>query len=686
MNGRSSRLVALLLAGSLVAAACSSDDAIDTSSPDTGSSETETPTSSDPPDSAATDEAQAEAETPVIDDEADGPVVPVVVAGRFDTATQMLLANEINESGEPFAEALGYNLDDLDPFQAGVPDDQAYVLGIENYEYSRYQLGNVVRNSGLGLHMMWAPLVSRAAAAEPDSFDGSFTGAPNGVKEDDKLIQTIMAFSNLSGEMPPAHAWPQFAEFASGDPHMPQPVDADNFAWADVATMRWDRSLMEKELQPGAMGQTLMKQYLWAQDMLSAFHDGEDEGIEADGVVSPDSAGSNQFDPNNNVFFGGDARDGFIGLVLTAQGLNKIAFLTNALAFDGSELGRIDLATYDPAEGLKYFPHSTSVTEAPVIDGLPPRADGLTVSDPTSRLWDQASLLWGTTSFTDMMNPADVSDSAHVAYKSVFDGSPFPASASETGSPGPYDLMKGTSRAIFLNLMAMHWDPEAAVFVDEAKVDDEGAVERGDEVSVVGGEQLIVALEGFIAQFAGTPLEAAARQAVADEAGYLVAHLSDGEGRYVDSGVIGEDAEDASSLTSQAAAVRALYVAARVTGSGDLRAAADAAYGVLMSDYHVDGSDLFRTDIESSEVVYTPENVALLAGALREATLEGGHAEASQTYVSFFLQVGNRMQLSEGASTGETGGDSDGDGIPFIPEQPDGLAPVFAAKATFELD
>lgn len=65
-----------------------------------------------------------------------------VVTHRFDTATQMLLANEINESGEPFAEALGYNLDDLDPFLPGNPDVTAYTLGIENYEYSRYQLGN----------------------------------------------------------------------------------------------------------------------------------------------------------------------------------------------------------------------------------------------------------------------------------------------------------------------------------------------------------------------------------------------------------------------------------------------------------------------------------------------------------------------------------------------------------------
>ncbi len=43
------------------------------------------------------------------------------------------------------------------------------------------------------------------------------------------------------------------------------------------------------------------------------------------------------------------------------------------------------------------------------------------------------------------------------------------------------------------------------------------------------------------------------------------------------------------------------------------------------------------------------------------------------------------MQLSEGEASGETGNDSDGDGIPFIPEQADNLPPVFAAEATYAL-
>ena len=192
----------------------------------------------------------------------------------FKTHEQLLLANEINESGEPFAEAIGYNLDDLDPFVLNTPDSISYTLGIENYEYSRYQLGTIISRSGLGLHMIWSPMIGQMAGMETDpNFDGSMTGTPNGFKEDDEMMKMVMHFSMLANQAPPGNPFPQFAEFISGDPRLPQPIDPINFGWNDFSTLRWDRTKMDKTLNPAAMGQTLMKQYLWAQDMLGAFHD-----------------------------------------------------------------------------------------------------------------------------------------------------------------------------------------------------------------------------------------------------------------------------------------------------------------------------------------------------------------------------------------------------------------------------
>ena len=216
--------------------------------------------------------------------------VQITNTTNYVTRDQMLLANEINESGEPFAEALGYNLDDLDPMVKNSPDSISYTLGIENYEYSRYQLGTVISRSGIGLHMMWAPVIMEMATMAPDSIDGKYTGGtPNGFKEDDVLMKTIMHFSMLANQMAPANPWPQFAEFKGGDPHLPQPIEPD-FPM-DFSSLRWDRSKMDKTLNPGAIGQALMKQYLWAQDMLGGFHDGQDEPVTPDGIVTPDSTG-----------------------------------------------------------------------------------------------------------------------------------------------------------------------------------------------------------------------------------------------------------------------------------------------------------------------------------------------------------------------------------------------------------
>jgi len=611
-----------------------------------------------------------------------------LVTDRYDTASQMLLANEINESGEPFAEALGYNLDLLDPFIPASPDQTAYTLGIENYEYSRYQLGTIISRSGLGLHMMWAPLIMKGAAAEPVGFDGSMTGGvANGFNEDDELVKNIKMFSHLSGHRPPGNPWPQFAEFVSGDPHLPQAIDPVNFAWNDFSTLRWDRNKMRKVLNPAAMGQSLMKQYLWASDMLSAFHDVDDNGIDADGVVSPDFAGSPFFNPDNNVFFGGNSLDGFVGMVLTAESINKVAFMTQKLAYNGSALGAIDLASYNPANGIQYFPAKVKVTESLVHPTLPPKASGFRVIDKRSQLFDQASLLWGISSFVNMMDPTDNSDSAHLAYHDVFDGSPFPPAMSQSGSPGPYDLMKGTARAIFLNLLAMHYDAAHKTFVDTASIK-RGKVKREEKISTLDAAYLIVALEPFIEEFANTPLGPKARQVVIEQAMFLMDHLNDGNDGYGKNIDVDEDSNRptrAKRVGDQAAAVRALYVANRVTGMAKFKQAGARAYRALIDRFYLPGLTVFRTNLHKGKAKYTPLNFALISGALREASLQGGFADAAPIYTAFFQAIGNKMQLSEGASTGETGADSDGDGIPYIPEQPDGLPPVFASKAILKL-
>jgi hypothetical protein len=138
-------------------------------------------------------------------------------------------------------------------------------------------------------------------------------------------------------------------------------------------------------------------------------------------------------------------------------------------------------------------------------------------------------------------------------------------------------------------------------------------------------------------------------------------------------------------VEAQAAAVRGLYAAYSATGEMTYAQAADEAYMVLVSEYYHEDQGAFATKLNSPQATYTPRVAALLSGALREARLVGGHTDATSIYVDFWDNVVNKLQLAEGMATGETGGDSDHDGIPFIPEQIEGLAPVFAPQGTMKL-
>lgn len=613
--------------------------------------------------------------------------VQITNTSVYNTHEQMLLANEINESGEPYAEALGYNLDDLDPFVLNTPDSISYTLGIENYEYSRYQLGTIISRSGMGLHMIWAPMIGQMAAMEADSsFDGSMTGGTaNGYKEDDELIKNIMHFSMLANHAPPGNPFPQFAEFISGDPNLPQSIDPVNFAWEDFSTLRWDRTKMNKTLNLAAMGQSLMKQYLWAQDMLSAFHDADDNGIDADGSVSPDSSGSIHFDPTNGVYYGGNGLDGFVGQVLTAEGVNKTIFLTKSLAYDGNTLGSIDLMTYDPANGIIYFPHKIAVTEEIVSETMPPKPASFEVTDASSNLWDQISYLWGTVNFQNMADPDNTSDPAHLAYKAVFDGDPFPAPMSQTGTPGPFDLFKGTSKVIAMNILAMHFNETEGTFVDVANLSS-GIVQQGNTISTFNAGYSLAILKQVVEEFDGLALSTSVSNAITAQANFIVNNLYDGSGRFYNSYEIGTGSDNSATMVeTQAAAIRGLIAAYEVTGDENFKNVASAGYDYLINNFYVSTQNAFRTSDGVNTAVYTPLNFAALSGALRESKLVLNKEAAADIYTRFFKAVANKMQLSEGATTGESGSDSDGDGIPYIPEQPNNLPPVFASEATLDI-
>ena len=601
----------------------------------------------------------------------------------YNTASQMFLANELFESGEPFAEALGYDLDLLDPVVPNIPDSISYTTGIEGYEYSRYLLNTLNGRSGMGLHMMWSPIITMNAAMQPASFDGMFTGGMvNGYKEDDMLMMMMGNFGMNAHQMPPQNAFPQFADFESGNNNLPQTVAAD--FQMDYGTTRWDRTKMSKVLNLGSMGQSMWKQYYWAQDMLGSFHDSDDNGVVPTGDNSPDSVGSSNLDPDNNIYYGGNNVDGFIGQVLTAVSINKTNFLISNLAYDGTTLGAVDPATYNPTSGIKYFPTRISVTETAVATGLPPKMSNLTVLDNKSQLFDQLSFLLATSNYVNMMDPSNTSDEAHLAYKEVFDGSPFPADMATTGTPGPFDLMKGTSKVIFLNIMAMHYNSSEGTFVNESSLNGAGIPIMGNEISAENAAYIIISLSKFSTEFAGTPLQTMADNAIETQANYILSNFIDANGGYYNSYTIGTGASTSpKTIAANAAIIRGLYAAYNHTSDINFLNAANTAYNFMINNYYSPTDMAYSTTLGDINAVYTPWNMAFFAGATREASLTGNQNNAALIYTRVSKSIFNKMLLAEAEASGETGSDSDGDGIPYIVG---GTKPfIFAEKGEFKL-
>ena len=197
----------------------------------------------------------------------------------------------------------------------------------------------------------------------------------------------------------PDDGQPAYLEFESGDPHFvaPTPV-ADTFKdpqsgkdgkWGvpkyffSNRQWRWDRDKMVKYLDMGGLGIMLKRASMWVDYMWKATHTGE----------SP----SNQ--TKRIVLAGNDAEEGFRGMALATTRANQVLALKAQLVADEEgELGGVNPATYDPKNGLKYFPHRIWPNLLLAGD-LPERQWGFDIDDPRSFLYDQGALLWGNSHF-----------------------------------------------------------------------------------------------------------------------------------------------------------------------------------------------------------------------------------------------------------------------------------------------
>ncbi|MEH8221306.1 hypothetical protein Q7I19_09755 [Aeromonas veronii] len=632
----------------------------------------------------------------------------------FNTAANMLAYTEFELSGEPLAEALGLDLDVLDANRADEPTPFDFAAGIESYEYSEEAMYALNYQSGMGPHLV----------------NGPQNLARGGTMAD--LGKRVMAIAEAVGfpaDEIPQGMYPLSLPYASANPEFADgvnttPVNGDQITiktakgvektvktqvpayFRDYTTLRWSGS--DNLLVPAAVGGILLKEVMWSQDFLGGMHVAEsDEEVEA---------ASATMDQDGKHKLGVSAADGFNGMMLTEQSIDKLTIMQNQLGFDGKQLGARITPQYDPAKGIIYFPHQVKVTETRNNDA---GAIGkLDVVDGSAQLRDAWMMLWPLSEFYAFSDQRTANTNQNPAFHAVFDGEPFAATpkANQTNDldkavagSDAFSLAINLSNLTFQNLAALHFDAKASTLVDSWQ-----AGKQGKHVTTFDAAYALVALQIFQRAQDALPVGYAAgdngelnlktkqgQQAlelISKQADFILANLKGKNGLVHDGITLGGKLDAGYSIDAQFAAIRGLTAAFLATSDAKYRTAARELFIAADKAYF---NAKAGTWLAGKQGEYTPWTQAAISGALRSAMLnlrnEGAEkapelelAKLTGQYVSWFRgTVNGGMQMAEWiGDSGENiiegaGSDTDEDGVPQVTAAggKHGTAMVMAAKA-----
>ncbi len=335
-------------------------------------------------------------------------ITATLVNTQFTTADHMRAALEMQISGEPFAQILGYNLagfnrnalvTDLytDPTTGAYTiDPLGYTLAVESYEYSKQPMNNLSFESGAGLSLQFGPVLN----------PGHLVGAPafTGLVNRFQLFAAESGSAGLVGTnyvVAPAPTsnplnfygwpglWPVFAEFAEFDPAINAAASYTtgctmfhgNFGIYGgtvsynpyVGIYECDYNSLNltprdahvtKILSPDALGYASWKQGLWTTNYWGTLHDTAGNQItvvaagdlaqvgQAHNVVigqypdPTDPTGVRLLHGSPGVYLGDVPIEGWQGLLMLDENDNKSALLlANLLSTDGTTLAGVSIAS-----------------------------------------------------------------------------------------------------------------------------------------------------------------------------------------------------------------------------------------------------------------------------------------------------------------------------------------------------
>jgi hypothetical protein len=250
-----------------------------------------------------------------------------LVDSTFETAQHMRASREMQLSGEPFAQILGYNLTDFDRTlsktdqyhdpvtNTWVTDPLGYGLAVESYEYSKQPMNNVSFESGAGLSLMYGPVLNPNGLTGDGGFglllsrfqQFALESQSGGPLNSGKLVVSPAPAANPANYYGWPGWWPVFAEFTSFDPAIEPNAGGVNtctfsgsvgsFAYGGglpiggsvlIANYECDYNslhLIDRQsqasftLSPDALGYVVWKQGLWSINYWASLQDTAGDAI-----------------------------------------------------------------------------------------------------------------------------------------------------------------------------------------------------------------------------------------------------------------------------------------------------------------------------------------------------------------------------------------------------------------------
>ncbi|MFQ5527573.1 MAG: hypothetical protein ACE5GX_15085 [Thermoanaerobaculia bacterium] len=594
------------------------------------------------------------------------PIRSRVTDSRFNTKMALYLANEEILSGNGFLEKA---------LQKGLVErtdmDFIHMTASESYWYSRYNLSWLLAKSRMGIHIVHGPyLTLKAMEREGRVLDNRPRGELNVANRQVLLDQVIPVYLRRTG-FPERFldASPVMLEYASGDPRLTRGVDVNDDLDGNTngqvdfeesyLTLRWNHDRIDTTIDLGGVGQTLAKQVLWMEYFFKQNH--------LDGQL-----------------LGNDAEEGFRGAMLNLMAVSKMLLLKSALFYDGKRLEGVHPFRYDPEKGLAYLPHALKPRLIMAGD-IPPRAEWFTVKDPSSQLFDQASLLWGTSRYFYFADP-QVKDN----YDNVFgENTPYDGSIMEQKWQG---LAHGLANVLLKNILVMHREPASGLLVSEWTP--KGGV--GASISLQDAGMAMIALADYGKLVNYSPeLQQKAMNLLGKEADFLLA-VQGHDGSFYEAyePATGRPLGAPHTLLAQGFAVRGLLRAYEVLGDRRFYDAAGRTMRYMNDHLWHEGVGIYRSSQGATTTVYTPMNLGAALGALRDWILASEDRSEVKRYKRFHVQGLNRsgILLAEEGETGETQyaantADTDGDGIAWFGkagQRRHGVAAVHASRVEID--